>query len=618
MSKRNPNSSRLRGQTLVCFLFLACLQTTAARTLDDFDDGVKSGWTDFATGMGGAVTEAFGLLEFDVPAYLAQQPIFVASARAAERQSVQDGQTIDLRVDLAGANGTNIFAVLAWVPDTQPVSAFTGYFIAKSASEIRVGKALHKYFWREQPQPPLKNDNVTLALSLSLTNDTVTLRAQVLDKDAGNAMLFDQSFEDSPVAETLAGGTDDPAAPFIGDGQFVLMAYADDYKPGDTEIQQVSFDNAEVSTPAPTNLLPVIHDVMPTNTASFLPPDAKFQLLATDDKAFFPAGIAGFSGLGGGAQAVGVVPGTDGKTLEANVVATLAPNLEYRVRLVAVDSDGASNQMFLNFDTFCPADRVIEVEDYNFGGGQFFDLPTLNGYLGRAGVAETDYHVSNTNTAAWAYRLDTVPGRPSLDSLRPLFVDAGGPISNAFDYEVFNLGAGDYLNYTRTFAESDYTVYLREAVLNLDQAETVLERVTTDTSGNETNVVLGHFYGQRSGFEYRNVPLTDASGTPIKAHLRGLETLRLREVTPAPADGGISQNYIVFVTPVDICAVVESASDPAGPYAQDLTASMQGTTVTVKPLDQQARFFRIRGDTPLAITNLRRVGGSLLFDLQSF
>lgn len=617
----------MKKHLLLCCLLFG-VEAALARGLDDFDDGMKTGWTDFATGLGGTVTEAFGWLMIDVPAGWARGPVFVSTARAGERLAVQDGQTLALQVDLAYADSDAPFAVLAWVPDSQPVSAFSGYFIAKSAREIRVGKGLHKYFWKEQAL--LKNDNVTLALSLELTKGTVALRARVLDKDAGNAVLFDRSFVDSPAVDPLAVGTDEPAAPFTGEGQFVLMGYAE-HQPGDPTAQMVAFDQAEVSTPAPTNLWPVIHDPTPTNMTSFLPLAAHFRFFATDDKRWWDPDPSAGGGVGftqgpfAFAQSASIVSDSDHKTLAADTLPQLAPNRDYTARLLAVDAEGGSNVVVLHFDTFCPADRVIEVEDYDFGGGQFIDLPvvvaensglTNTAYRGQTGVPETDFHVSGSNAAGSIYRpQDPVPTKPSLDYLRPQFLEAGGPGAAVFDYDAINLAAGDSLIYTRTFPDNDYWVYLREAVVNLDQAEAVLERIPQDHWGNPNPTLLGHFEGQRSGFEYRNVPLTDTDGRPVKVHLNGVERLRLRQMTDTPEDGRIALNYLVFAPEVDVCAWVESAADPAGPYAQDLTATMQGSTVTIKPLTGQARFFRLRSNNQARIINVRRTGDALVFDV---
>ena len=84
---------------------------------------------------------------------------------------------------------------------------------------------------------------MTLVLTLSAKNDTVTITGKVLDKDNGNAVIFENTVTDSPSADVLIAGTDDPAAPFLTRGQFALYLYQDD---GRTQPSyEVTFDNAE-------------------------------------------------------------------------------------------------------------------------------------------------------------------------------------------------------------------------------------------------------------------------------------------------------------------------------------------------------------------------------------
>jgi hypothetical protein len=604
-------------------LITAC--ELCARTLDDFEDGVKPAWSDFLLGPG-VNYEFGGLLTLEAPTGWARQPVFVASARASERLTLQPGDALELRADLAYASDERVFAVLAWAPDTQPPAQFAGYFIAKSGQELRVGKGLHQYFWKDAPQPLLKHEFISLVLGLTATADAVLIRAQVLDLDAGGAVLFDRTFTDTPAADALAGGTDRPAAPFGGPGRYVLMAYAE-YAPGDPDTQRVNFDTAVVSTPAPTNQLPVIHDINPPPGVTFHPPTRDVLFLVTDGEPWewgdSGAGLLDAPALAGG---VGIRPGTERKSLLVDIVPGFAPNTNYTGRLIAVDINGGSNVVPFRFDTFCYSDPVIEAEDYNFGGGRFVDGPALipeaaeptnAAYLGQAGLAEVDFHLARPSLSPSLYRpQDPVGAKRSLDYLRaPFLAAAAAAETNVFDYDVHQLDAGDWLAYTRTIPENDYWIYLREAVLNLEQSEAVLELVTRNAQGQQVVTVMGRFVGQRSGFEYRDVPLVDATGRPVKLRLGGLVTWRLRQVTPVPSDAAISLNYVVFAPPVDFCVAVESAAEVTGPYAPDVRAGVSGKTVTIKPLSDAARFFRVQSESPVRIYHVRRGAGSLSFDM---
>ena len=61
-------------------------------------------------------------------------------------------------------------------------------------------------------------------------------------------------------------------------------------------------------------------------------------------------------------------------------------------------------------------------------------------------------------------------------------------------------------------------------------------------------MTIGSFLGTRSGFEFRNFPLTDGSGqNRIRLNLDGITTLRLRQVTPDGDGETRFLNYLVFI-----------------------------------------------------------------------
>lgn len=124
---------------------------------------------------------------------------------------------------------------------------------------------------------------------------------------------------------------------------------------------------------------------------------------------------------------------------------------------------------------------------------------------------------------------------------------------------------------------------------------------------------LGRFVAEQSGLEYRNVPLTDAEGRPAWEPLEGIETLRLHQLTSAPPDGEILQNYLVFAPDASECPEVASAPDPAGPYRPDRGAVGTGRTVTLRAMPGEARFYRVRarGAVAPAKRAARRPAGSV-------
>jgi hypothetical protein len=205
------------------------------------------------------------------------------------------------------------------------------------------------------------------------------------------------------------------------------------------------------------------------------------------------------------------------------------------------------------------------------------------------------------------YRQDGGIGtKASLDYVRQKFVDAGGAAAGIYDYDVFGLKAGDYLNYTRTFPTNYYEVYLRESVVNITQSIAGLELVTSDRSlPNQTTQALGQFQAPGSDFVLRNVPLAVAGTTNrIALLLGGVQTLRLRQLSALPGDAGAALNYLVFV-PVTNGVVLESAAAVNGPYAPELAAALDAATSTIQVTRPTAatRFYRLRALSRLRITS---------------
>ena len=225
-----------------------------------------------------------------------------------------------------------------------------------------------------------------------------------------------------------------------------------------------------------------------------------------------------------------------------------------------------------------------------------------NAYAGQSGVPGVDFYSPGPSPGA-RYRQDGGIGtKASLDYVRQKFVDAGGAAAGIYDYDVFGLKAGDYLNYTRTFPTNYYEVYLRESVVNITQSIAGLELVTSDRSlPNQTTQALGQFQAPGSDFVLRNVPLAVAGTTNrIALLLGGVQTLRLRQLSALPGDAGAALNYLVFV-PVTNGVVLESAAA----YAPELAAALDAATSTIQVTRPTAatRFYRLRALSRLRITS---------------
>ncbi len=601
--------------------------------VDDFDDTMKTDWQDFTFVPGfGLPTETNGQFHFLLPP--AGQAIFTASRKTSRVFDLRECGRLQLRVDLVHGEGADSFAVLAFIPEANSLGTLAGYGLAKSTTDILLTKGIGKYFYNEDPATPIKNDNVTLVLDLTVSNQTtVYIRGQVLDKDADNAVLWEQVVVDTPEADVFADGTDDPAAPYLTTGHFSLFCYQDFDEAEPQMFYQVIYDNAAVLAPAlAANQPPQISDVTPAETANFLPASTQITFKAADDKPLVNTGISvTLNGTNTFTSANGLMITGSGNTRDV-ALGGLQAERDYTALLEVVDSDNATNRMVLHFDTFSANNLVMEVEDYNFSSGVFIDAPVPlpegsgpegGSYNNQIGTPDVDYYDTRlspdfTNTR---YRTsDSVRMQHTFDVARQKYIDAGGAAANVFDYDVNDIAAGEWMNYSRFFEPGSYLVYLRQSIVNLAQAECALEKVTSDpTMPNQTTLPLGSFLGKLSGFQYRNVLLTDALGNPAIVRLSAIDTIRLRQVTSQPGDGLIAQNYLLLVPTPDPglqrCRVV--ALSPAdGTTVNTVTPAI---SVTIQNFDTSvvvdSIVLKLNGDTVMATTALTASGATVTYDI---
>src|SRR5437667_10719876 len=116
----------------------------SARVLDDFNDNLKTAWQDFSFPVGpyANIDEKNGQFKFTLQPV--GQPIFSASTKTSETFTLQEGRTVEFRVDLVTGNGADSFAILAFIPTSSSVSSLAGYGFAKSTTDILITKGIGK------------------------------------------------------------------------------------------------------------------------------------------------------------------------------------------------------------------------------------------------------------------------------------------------------------------------------------------------------------------------------------------------------------------------------------------------------------------------------------------
>jgi hypothetical protein len=321
-----------------------------------------------------------------------------------------------------------------------------------------------------------------------------------------------------------------------------------------------------------------------------------------------------------------------GEDTNATVVFdALAANTFYSGTIEVTNSVGATLFQF-TFDTFVAAETlVIDAEDYNYGdgdcsqpgnplpptqGGFYYDVPAPGTYSGLTAHPEIDYHDTSTNVNSPitnVFRLcDAVGTRLSGDVLHPPFAIGGFP-----DHDLWQMQAGEWLNYTRTIVAGTYAVYLRvastaPAVIRLDK---VFGDVTLTM--NQPTSPAGTFIVPDTDAAYRLIPLTDALGsnTVVNFTSGGAETIRLSIISD---NNAVRANYLVFVpVAIALSPTVASVSPPFNavevrPNAVISASIVNGTTA----VDAGSILLKVDGvdvTSAMVLTNLAE-GISIYYD----
>jgi hyaluronate lyase len=293
----------------------------------------------------------------------------------------------------------------------------------------------------------------------------------------------------------------------------------------------------------------------------------------------------------GAASAAGIPAGNIGVTLNGvaltNLVLTgssnlwnvrwpyLCPNTSYTATLTVTDIDGRITATTRNFDTFSAADYSWEAEDFDYGGGQFFDAPQTNAYAGFSAAVNVDTHQVNF-AGADLYRPNGMDTEINGDTVRAPYDGTGQA-----DYSIGYFSPGAWANYTRHYPAGTYHIYARLAAGN-GATTCALYRVTGGWgTGGQTTNLLGTFPVAAAAWEsYGHVPLENAAGDLVAVTFDGsADTLRLAR--PANATADCNANFLMLV-PV---------------FA--LTASLAGTQAAISFPAQAGFDFQLQSTTNL-------------------
>jgi hypothetical protein len=344
---------------------------------------------------------------------------------------------------------------------------------------------------------------------------------------------------------------------------------------------------------APTLTLPVISNLSPSLVLFSTNTNFSCTVTSGDSTITNVQLVVTTSSLGGTATTVTNPVGTQVsglKSATANVSLPLTANVLYSVKIIVTDEFGLGNITQTTFDTLTPT-LVIEGSDFNFSGGSFLDTPAnggLGAYYEDAGTQGIDENWTR-NTASPAndsYRPgDNVTIEPAAPNSgqEQKFANVAAAIQNGTDPNTWDIpqeigysGAGDWLNYTRTYGNAStnsanaglYNVYADLAYGGGGASSVDLYQVTGSitSSGNQVSNLIGSFTVDNTGGwnTYAYTPLRNAYGTNLAdVYLSGESTIRLQASANTPNIGFI---FLVPATVGEAPTLAATYPDNALPY----------------------------------------------------
>ena len=228
----------------------------------------------------------------------------------------------------------------------------------------------------------------------------------------------------------------------------------------------------------------------------------------------------------------------------------IKPNAFYTAIVTATDANGTA-RMTNSFATFASTNYQWEAEDYDYGGGQFYDNQ-VGSYAGLGSVAGIDNVQADQNANPFNFRANAAPNfAPSTTSSGDQARDQFTAVS-ATDYNIGFFGHGSWANYTRHYPAGTYNVIGRFAEGNNPTEDTLAIVTGGQTTASQTTTTLGTFPIAAKGWgTWQWAPLLDGNGNPVKVTLDGSQTTLQLQGTPITGHDEANVNFfmLVAVTP---------------------------------------------------------------------
>jgi hypothetical protein len=373
----------------------------------------------------------------------------------------------------------------------------------------------------------------------NLGRDTITNAVEAEITPSSDGMSYHLVLKDVVMNQVLGTldsvfiggvGTEDSAALFADETQ----------SPGD----QI-YNRMQIAIP---QIAPEINDVLPTTGSSFQPTNTQLSFeLDSFDSMVSSSSVSVY--LNGVLQS-GTIYNTSSATnqLLGTNNPVLATNTFYTYTIIATDVNGNSATNIVTFDTFSPNNPCIQAEDYNYGGGLYFPNPTPLEYAGLDGTNLIDYLDVTAGENLNGYRPDS-SGNPypqliaATDTVdHDMYVEDG-----IQDYQLAYTDAGEWDNYTRSFAGTPFTLWARAASGSGGVFQMNLLANATATTTNQPLAAVGTCNVPNTGgttvYSGELTPITDFFGNPVVLDLSGTRTLQQQAISSR----GYNLYYLMMV-----------------------------------------------------------------------
>ncbi|MCW5553604.1 MAG: hypothetical protein KIS67_15770 [Verrucomicrobiae bacterium] len=249
---------------LATLALAACVSTTLAQTLlfqDDLSDPGLSGWVQLGVPGVFSNSNQQALISANCGPLQTNNPFathFAWGHAIPMPPELTNNWTLEGCIDLVRANQNDAWASVHFLWSPLGNSGYAFLVDEDEAALLKFWNGTGSVAWFFHEPREIKNQNVTLVLSVTRRDANLVINTRVLDKDNANAVVFDSTVIDTPEADPTLPSRSVKGTPSVNDrvgepwrmvsgtGQIEVTLDWTDPTSGPTGPAQVVYDNVEV------------------------------------------------------------------------------------------------------------------------------------------------------------------------------------------------------------------------------------------------------------------------------------------------------------------------------------------------------------------------------------